>query len=79
MFFLPPKTMMNGARYIEVLRDHLLPFMPRHNCTHFLQDGAAAARPVGTHETDTMALPERAAALHLFRKKTPVALAAMLL
>jgi transposase len=30
---------MNGDRYIDVLGNHLLPFMVSHSATHFLQDG----------------------------------------
>ena len=37
LFFLPPKTTMNADRYIEVLREHLLPFMDIHGCEWFLQ------------------------------------------
>ena len=40
MYLLPPKTTMNSVRYMEVLRSHLLPWMPRLGATKFLQDGA---------------------------------------
>ncbi len=31
---------MNSVCYLEVLKDHLLDWMDRYGCTHFLQDGA---------------------------------------
>jgi transposase len=40
LFFLPPKTTMNGERYMEMLREKLLFWMKHHKATHFLQDGA---------------------------------------
>jgi len=40
LFFLPPKTTMNGEKYKAVLENHLLPSMQMHESTHFLQDGA---------------------------------------
>lgn len=40
LFFLPPKTTMNGEKYKKVLEHHLLPFMRIHKCKWFLQDGA---------------------------------------
>ena len=44
IFFLPPNVKMNGERYIGVLNEHLLGFMQRHQCTHFLHDGAPCHR-----------------------------------
>ena len=44
LFFLPPKVTMDGPRYVEVLRQHLFPFMRIHGCTQFLQDGAPCHR-----------------------------------
>jgi transposase len=40
LYFLPKGTTKNGERYIDVLENHLLPFMDSHHATHFLQDGA---------------------------------------
>ena len=40
LYFLPRNVMMNGDRYLEVLQNHLIPFMEIHGSTHFLQDGA---------------------------------------
>jgi hypothetical protein len=40
LYFMPKGTTMNGERYINVLNNHLLPFMALHRATHFLQDGA---------------------------------------
>jgi transposase len=40
LYFLPKNCTMNGKRYKDVLEHHLLPFMPIHGATHFLQDGA---------------------------------------
>jgi transposase len=40
LYFLPPKMTMNGERYIEMLRDKLLPWMGMLGATKFLQDGA---------------------------------------
>lgn len=40
LFFLPKNQMMNQHVYLEVLTDHLLPFMHIHGTTKFLQDGA---------------------------------------
>ncbi len=44
LYFLPQKLMMNGDRYLDVLKNHLLPFMEIHKATHFLQDGAYATK-----------------------------------
>ena len=44
IFFLPPNVKMNGERYCQVLNEHLLGFMERHQCTHFLHDGAPCHR-----------------------------------
>ena len=40
LYFLPKNVTMNGPRYKVVLEEHLVPWMERHNCTWFLQDGA---------------------------------------
>ena len=40
LFFLPKNTTMNSERYIDVLENHMKPFMKIHKATHFLQDGA---------------------------------------
>jgi hypothetical protein len=40
IYFLPKNQTMNLVRYLEVLQDHLLDWMDRYGCTHFLQDGA---------------------------------------
>jgi len=42
--FLPPKTTMNGVRYLTILEDHMVPFMMRHKTSIFMQDGAPAHR-----------------------------------
>lgn len=40
IYFLPQKTMMNGDRYLNVMKEKLLHRMEMHRATHFLQDGA---------------------------------------
>jgi transposase len=40
LYFLPKGSTMNGERYMDVLDNHLLPFMALHRASHFLQDGA---------------------------------------
>jgi hypothetical protein len=40
LFFRPKNQMMNQHVYLEVLNDHLLPFMHIHGMTKFFQDGA---------------------------------------
>ena len=40
LHFLPPGTMVNGTRYLQILREKLPTFMEIQRCTHFLQDGA---------------------------------------
>jgi hypothetical protein len=40
LYFLPKNTMMNGERYLKVLKHHLLPFMKIPKSSWFLQDGA---------------------------------------
>jgi transposase len=40
LYFLPKGTTMNGERYINMLDNHLLPFMVLHRATHFLYYGA---------------------------------------
>ena len=40
LYFLPPKSTMNGDRYMEVLREKLFPWMELHKVDKFLQDGA---------------------------------------
>jgi transposase len=44
LFFLPKGTTMNGARYIEVLKEKLQLHMTVHNCNIFMQDGAPCHR-----------------------------------
>jgi len=41
---LPKNVMMNGPIYVETLRNHMIPFMRSHGCSHFLQDGAPCHR-----------------------------------
>jgi transposase len=45
---LPPRTMMNAPMYQKILKEHLLPFMRRHQMTMFLQDGAPPHRAKST-------------------------------
>ena len=40
LFFVPQKETMNSVQYIACIKDHLFPFMVRHRCKFFLQDGA---------------------------------------
>lgn len=40
LWFLKPGLMMNSDRYIEVLEQKVIPWMERHRCKFFLQDGA---------------------------------------
>ena len=40
LWFLPPKTTMNGKIYLEMLKDKLPPFMELRGTTIFQQDGA---------------------------------------
>lgn len=40
LYFLPPKTTMNGQRYMDMLKEKLVFWMRHHRATHFLQDGA---------------------------------------
>ncbi|KAG7160129.1 Gastrula zinc finger protein XlCGF57.1-like 4 [Homarus americanus] len=42
LYFLPKNVTMKGTNYIEVLRDHMLPFWPIHQCHKFMHDGAPA-------------------------------------
>ncbi|KAG7156092.1 Transposable element Tcb2 transposase-like 4, partial [Homarus americanus] len=42
LYGLPKNVTMKGTNYIEVLRDHMLPFWPIHQCHHFMHDGAPA-------------------------------------
>lgn len=44
LFFLPKGTMMNGAKYLEVLKEKLQLHMAVHNCDIFMQDGAPCHR-----------------------------------
>lgn len=44
LFFLPKGTTMNGARYVEVLKQKLQLHMTVHNCEIFMQDGAPCHR-----------------------------------
>ena len=40
LFFLPPKTNMNGKTYLQLLKDKLHLHMNIHQTTHFLHDSA---------------------------------------
>ena len=40
VFFLTPGTTMNGAKYLELLKNKLQLHMNVHECTIFMQDGA---------------------------------------
>ncbi len=50
LFFLPKNQMMNRHVYLEVLNDHLLPFMHINGTTKFLQDGAPFSQGQEGHE-----------------------------
>ena len=43
-FFLPPKTSMNGQKYLELLKEKLQFHMQVHDCDVFMQDGAPCHR-----------------------------------
>jgi hypothetical protein len=47
LYFLPPKTTMNGQRYMD-MKEKLVFWMRHHQATHFLQDGA----PCHTSKSD---------------------------
>ena len=40
LYFLPPKSTMNGSKYVELLKEKLVIHMQIHNCTIFMHDGA---------------------------------------
>ena len=42
--FLPPKTTMNGTKYVALLRSKLQLHMSVHNCSIFMHDGAPCHR-----------------------------------
>ena len=44
LFFLPPKSTMNGQKYLELLQAKLKFHMQVHNCEIFMQDGAPCHR-----------------------------------
>ena len=44
LYFLDKNVNMNGALYIDVLKNHMLPFYEKHENPHFLQDGAPCHR-----------------------------------
>lgn len=44
LYFLPPKTTMNGSRYLNLLRDKLKLHMAVHRCSIFMHDGAPCHR-----------------------------------
>ena len=44
LFFLPTGTTMNGARYLDVLKNKLQIRMTVHSCDTFMQDGAPCHR-----------------------------------
>jgi len=44
LYFLPPKTTMNGAKYLELLRQKVQLHMEVHRCTIFMHDGAPCHR-----------------------------------
>ena len=40
LYFLPKNVTMNADRYLQVLKDHLVPFLGIHWVTHYMQNGA---------------------------------------
>ena len=40
LYFLQPGTTMNGAKYLDVLKDKLETYMVVHDCDVFMHDGA---------------------------------------
>jgi len=44
LYCLPKNVTMKGSNYLEVLKDHLIPFWRIHQPTDFMQDGAPAHR-----------------------------------
>ena len=42
LYFLPKNVTMRGSNYLQVLQNHLLPFLGIHEPTHFTLDGAPA-------------------------------------
>lgn len=42
LYFLPKNVTMRGTNYLEVLRDHMLPFWEIHESSYFMHDGAPA-------------------------------------
>ncbi|KAG7158960.1 Transposable element Tcb2 transposase-like 3 [Homarus americanus] len=63
LYFLPKNVTMKGTNYIEVLRDHMLPFWPIHQCHHFMHDGAPGHKSkivtkfLSDNETDMLEWP----------------------
>ena len=48
--FLPPKTTMNGTKYVALLRSKLQLHMSVHNCSIFMHDGAPCYRSKAVKE-----------------------------
>jgi len=44
LWFLPKNTTINGAVYLSILQEKLMPHMNIHNCSIFQQDGAPCHR-----------------------------------
>ena len=44
LYFLPKNVTMRGTNYLEVLKQHMLPFWEIHRCEFFMHDGAPAHR-----------------------------------
>ena len=42
LYFLPKNVTMKGSNYIDVLKNHLIPFFNIHGCDVFMHDGAPA-------------------------------------
>ena len=42
LYFLPKNVTMKGSNYLEVLKEHMLPFWRIHESNHFMHDGAPA-------------------------------------
>ena len=49
LWFMPPGTTINGAVYLEILKEKVPPFIAIYGCTHFQHDGAPChqTKPVG--------------------------------
>ena len=44
LYFLPPETIINGEKYVNLLKSKLKLHMKVHNCEIFMHDGAPCHR-----------------------------------